>query len=496
METLKLIPKEEKMKRFWLVMLSLGLVLAFSASAMAVDVKFSGSYYAAGMYLDKTSLRNTNDGSDNVSTAFYYQRLRVQTDFIVSPGLKLVTRFDAMERVWGAARTTPATATSATTAGGGDSKGTTAESENIAFDVAYVQWQSPIGFVMVGYIPDGKWGTVFGDNDSSIAKIQFVTQVGPVMMSLYTAKSEDNSSTAKVASTRTDLDYDKYVATITYTVNKDIAVGLLGLFYNSKQYKQSGAVGLSTYAPTFSDAAASSKIYGLNPYAKAKFGPVAVEAEALYVFGKSSYEDTAISRDVTLGMLNAYASATVDLGMFYFGGTVAYLSGDDPSTTDKWEGGQVGGGWDWNPTLILFNHDRTWWAGPLKGYNSAYAGAQSGGDSQSGLFGAAGMVNAWFGQGVIGVRPIPALDINASLSYAAADQKPAAIVGFTTSDPRYLNAAYGWEVDITGTYKITNNLSYMLGVGYLFTGDYFKGTSNDNSVRNDYLLINKLTLTF
>lgn len=35
------------MKRFWLVLLSLGLVMAFSASAFAVDVKFSGSYFAA-----------------------------------------------------------------------------------------------------------------------------------------------------------------------------------------------------------------------------------------------------------------------------------------------------------------------------------------------------------------------------------------------------------------------------------------------------------------
>ncbi len=44
------------MKRFWLVLLSLGLIVAFSTSAMAVDVKFSGEYYAAGMYLDKTTL--------------------------------------------------------------------------------------------------------------------------------------------------------------------------------------------------------------------------------------------------------------------------------------------------------------------------------------------------------------------------------------------------------------------------------------------------------
>jgi hypothetical protein len=36
----------------------------------------------------------------------------------------------------------------------------------------------------------------------------------------------------------------------------------------------------------------------------------------------------------------------------------------------------------------------------------------------------------------------------------------------------------------------------MLGFGYLMTGDYFKGTSDANQVTNDYLVINKLTLTF
>ncbi|HPK54730.1 MAG TPA: hypothetical protein PK114_09710, partial [Smithellaceae bacterium] len=81
------------MKRFWLVLLSLGLIMAFSASAFAVDVKFSGSYYAAGMYMNRPTL----DGSaikDGPSSAFYFQRLRMQTDFVVSPGLTLITRFD------------------------------------------------------------------------------------------------------------------------------------------------------------------------------------------------------------------------------------------------------------------------------------------------------------------------------------------------------------------------------------------------------------------
>ena len=44
-----------------------------------------------------------NETITDPSTAFFYQRLRVGTDFIVSPCLKLVTRFDAMGRIWGGA---------------------------------------------------------------------------------------------------------------------------------------------------------------------------------------------------------------------------------------------------------------------------------------------------------------------------------------------------------------------------------------------------------
>ncbi|MFA5286483.1 MAG: hypothetical protein WC347_12880, partial [Smithellaceae bacterium] len=154
------------MKRFWLVLLSLGLIVAFSTTAMAVDVKVSGEYYAAGVYLDKTTLKS-GTATDGPSTAFYYQRLRVRTDFIVSPGLKLVTRFDAMERAWGATRSTAGVATHSA-----DSAGTDAENENIAFDWAYIEYKSPIGVFSAGYMNDGSTGTIFGNSYSPKARIK------------------------------------------------------------------------------------------------------------------------------------------------------------------------------------------------------------------------------------------------------------------------------------------------------------------------------------
>jgi hypothetical protein len=36
----------------------------------------------------------------------------------------------------------------------------------------------------------------------------------------------------------------------------------------------------------------------------------------------------------------------------------------------------------------------------------------------------------------------------------------------------------------------------MLGVGYLWTGDYYKDANDPRKLQDNYLVINKLTLTF
>jgi hypothetical protein len=465
--------RRKKMKRFWLILLSLGLITAFSTSALALDVKFSGSFYAAGMYLDKTSLAKSVASTDNVSTAFYFQRLRLQTDFVVSPGLTLVTRLDAMERIWGGNRSATGTTLDI------DSAGTRAENENIAFDWAYIDYVSPIGIFDVGIMNDGKTGTIFGDSYLPAGRIKYSLPLGAFTLNADITKVKDQSYSAVTTTTAfTDGDQDKYGLEGMYKWTNGLA-GMKVTYYN-----------YADKSPGTSPAGNYKKQYFLfTPYAIFKIGPVDIQAELNYATGSlKKYGDGVIGLDVKLENLNAFIDATVTLGPIYFGGAFAYISGDDPATTDKQEGGTATGGRDWNPCLIMFNYyDRTYWVGPLNGYGVGNAGTSStsgygmGTDSL-----AATAPGAWFGQGRVGVRPIAQLDILASVSYAQADKKPAVA----------LNNAFGWEIDVTGTYKITNNLSYMLGVGYWFVGDYYKGASNYNELRDNYMLINKLTLTF
>jgi len=486
------------MKKFWLVLLSLGLIMAFSVSAFAVDVKVGAEYFVGGLYLNKTSVNNgwIDESNDSPSTAFFYQRLRVGTDFIVSPCLKLVTRFDAMERIWGGARSNTWLVNQDAL---NESAGTRNETENIAFDIVYIDYTSPIGQFKVGYMPDYVFGTVFADNGSAWydGQIQYSRQQGPFTLLAGYSKRIDNSYSA-VSSTsawnpylsnvlvyKTDRDYDSYRLGAIYDFNTSQAKGDAGiLFIWDRDASNRGRDANGQFGDSY-----LTNAYVIDPYVKAKIGPVALQAEVQYWFGDAAkyegYVNPAKYPNLSISALSVFVDAAANFGMFNVGGTFAYLSGPDTdpnSTTVK--GGINTGGYDWNPCLIMFNTETLgYWVGPISGHTESVV------DNQ--------MSNAWFFQGRVGAKPTPQLDVLLSLSFATADVKPRNPVH--PGKHIFANGDYGTEVDLTATYKITNNLSYMLGGGYLFTGDYFKGIDlpgEGYDIQNDFMLINKLTLSF
>jgi len=473
------------MKKLWLVFLSLALVMVFYASAFAVDVKFSGTFEAAGMYQDRTTFLkggyslDPNTGNpvfgDGPSTAFYFQRLRVRTDFIVSPGLKLVTRFDAMERAWGAARSTPDTPLDS------QSAGTRAENENIAFDWAYIEYTSPIGLFLAGYNDDGAWGTVFGNSSVPRGMVMWAVQQSGWTGFLAAVKMSEKNKTAKYSTNVTDNDLDEYQGGVVYEW-KGGQVGLLGVYYREATNKP------LTAGPF--DIGLVGNVYVLEPYAIVQIGPVKIQAELNYAWGNLKVnESNPFTSDQRIDNLAGWVDAAVDLKMFYLGGSVAYVAGNDWSKPEVIKGGLITGGMDWNPTLLMFNNERHYWAGAIPSNNITSTSMNF--VSQNFGLNDTGMYNALFFQGRAGVRPMDKLDIMASVSYAKADSKtlPGGL-------PDAVSDVYGTEIDVTATYKITDNLSYMVGAAYLFTGDYFKGFDPTAEVSNNYLVINKLTLTF
>ncbi|HVO67460.1 MAG TPA: hypothetical protein VMT12_13370, partial [Syntrophales bacterium] len=161
------------MRKFWIVLLSVGLIVALTAPVLAADVKFSGSYVIQGYYEDNrrvaeipgSTVANSQRGP---SDSFTWQRLRVGTVFQVAEGLSLTTRFDAMEKVWGAARGVSVPGVGATYATAYDSNGYqipgSGEAENIKFQHVYATFNTGIGRFLAGYQAQTGWGTSFADS--------------------------------------------------------------------------------------------------------------------------------------------------------------------------------------------------------------------------------------------------------------------------------------------------------------------------------------------
>jgi hypothetical protein len=452
------------MKKFWIVLLALGLVAGFAMSASAADVKFGGSYYVMGVYIDNPQLMN-KDTRVIGSQAFFHQRLRVQTEFKVAEGLSLVTRFDALEKPWGYGNAAGGVGIGDAWRYSGSYDATNRSSqgalgartqENIEWERAYVDFTTKIGRFMVGYQNFIAFGTLFLDTHISKPGIKYFAPIGPVTLIAAIEKNVENNAGV---STTTNADSTIYDLGFVFK----FGAGDAGLMF---QYADMNA--------TQPLVAKGTKLYAFDPYVRMKFGPVFFEAEGIVGFGK--YTDGATYVDADVAAYALYMHVKADLGPAYVGGIFAWQSGDDPNTLDKKEGGYsaalaVQDAWD--PCLIMWNSG-------AYGANHRIPG-WAGGVANTNLFD-----NAWLFQIYGGIKPIKPLDIMLSLTYSRADRAPLVNQEYD----------YGYEVDLTAKYKIFDNLEYMIGGAYLFAGDYFKGANKAGKIDNNYMLIHKLTLSF
>jgi hypothetical protein len=421
-------------------------------------MKVGGSYYLVGVYNDNPTVSPTG-----YSRAYFFQQVRLQPVFQIAEGLTFTARMDALEKKWGntnwmrGASTIGDERTSSRPSLG--VSGSLAQ-ENIEFERAYVTFMTGIGQFEAGYRAANAWGTTFGDSGTTLPGIAFATKLGPIQLAaMYEKVFEADGVVLPTAAGRAgfvDADYDTYALAAVYK-DKAIEAGLLYKYYVNKANRTSVA------------AARSAKTNNVSPYMKATFGPVYVEAEASYWFGKAAEYDTGVvATDVDLKGWNAYLHAKMNLGPAYVGAQIGFASGDDGSDATKSKAHPGGGGSSWNPALILMNDDINTWQGGVQYTNSK---------TNMNLY------NIY-----AGFNPMPKLNIQAALTYATQNKMLAA----TPARSKKL----GTEFDVTATYKIYDNLSYMVGAGYLWTGDYFKGTLGTTLIDDDYLVMNKLTLSF
>jgi hypothetical protein len=190
------------------------------------------------------------------------------------------------------------------------------------------------------------------------------------------------------------------------------------------------------------------------------------------------------------------------------GAKFIYVSGDDNSSSDKASGSiltTLQMNKTFNQTLILFNNDYQTNLGNIQGNIPATGATASNRRTGQSYAVSQIMDNAWFYQIYAGFKPMRKMDIMASFSIANADKAPKSDVGTVGSfgyyDPasrvkEFVSTNYGNELDVSMTYQIYDNLTYMIGAGYLWVGDYFKGYESTAVVKDNYLLTHRLTLNF
>jgi hypothetical protein len=429
--------EEKDMRKLLVLLLALGLVLGMSmTAAAATDVSVSGTYWVRGYMASNWAMQSEDSDPTygEVNQAFYAQRLRIQPVFNVSEGLTLTVRFDALERIWGA-----------------DAIGDGAlGSQNVRFGRAYITYKSPIGKFDVGYMSGGTWGTVFQDDTADgVPRIKYTGVFGPMIVLALTEKGAEGDGPFTASE---DADYDKYALAGIYRWDGGQA-GVLFYYLPWKGFAGGNADFTRMY---------------LAPYFKANVGPVYLEGEASYYGGEIDY-DPGTGTDVDLEGYSWYLYAKYNMGPAYVGAQYAHVDGDDPTTDDEQENGYPDSA-DWDPCLILFDYWTYNYIGNLGGASDDWKG----------------LTNGDLYQVFAGFSPMENLTLHASLTYAVADEKPL----------NYVDDDYGYEVDITATWKIVDNLEYMIGFGYLFAGDFFKKDDANAEVEDNYLLMNKLQLNF
>jgi len=446
------------------VILSLGLIVGLCGTASAVDVSVSGSYYVVGTYDNNRQLAGTAV-SDN-SRAMFQQQIRLQPVFKIADGLTFTARMDAMEKTWGNSIWNNGTSDEPLSRRNNTALINNANNQKIQesfeWERGWMTFNTLGGTFNVGYQLADVWGTSFGDNGTTRPRIIYNYPIGPLTLGVVYEKIYEADSSA-ANDKKVDADADTYAA---YGIYK-FTGGEAGLLY-----KYYAVANNKTAAAPY-----KTLISLISPYVKATFGQFYVESEVNFFTGKTAKFDDNAAADIDQETITAYIMAKMTLGPAYVGAQVGYASGNDPADATK-DKTFNGGGSGWNPALILANDDVRCW---LQMANNGGANGVTVDNLKKNMI----MYNLF-----AGYNPTAKLNIQAALSYATAVKKPG--VGAA----EYLSDKYGTEIDLTATYKIYDNLSYMVAGGYLWAGDYFKGATAANTVGNDYVLLNRLMLSF
>ena len=410
------------MKKFAIMAVAICAAFIMAAPAMAIDADFSGYYNVRGFYDSHYGLRDTD-----ASSAYMDMELELNTVFKVTDNLSLTTKILGLSgKKWGDS----------------DDYG-----EDLDIDHVYMTIKTDFGKFDIGRMAAGTFGTSFMNNEYEADRIKYTKVIDDLTLLAIFQKSAEGDAGRLVS----DADKDVYWLAGSYKI-EDIAGGLLCGFVNDK---------------TTDDA--SYQGYVLDPYITAKIGPLALQGEVVYMFGKTDY-DAAGQDDLDKKELAYNLEATYDLGMASVQAGYAFFSGDVKDDDDDKAFSGWGGDRQWEKLFILTTDENDYLASDLGGVGNLSQYPECG---------------AKIYYAGVGVTPMENLQLGFIVGLADADEVPAGV-----------EDDIGIEYDLTLNWKIYDNLTYSAIAAYLDAGDIWQGGDATIDIENTYALFHQLELTF
>ncbi|MEA2085133.1 MAG: hypothetical protein U9O82_13030 [Thermodesulfobacteriota bacterium] len=501
------------MKKVLSTVAALGLVAGMSASASALEWSISGDYTVQGVNLNHTNRGTTvatglagpragdfNDGplagqdDDQNSDAYYWHQFRTDVTMKVNDNIKVLSEIYMIDAYTGWEDTR------------NNAVGDTTHGNYVNVFKLWMQYTTPFGLFEIGRLPNGQVLNAFTNTDLQGDGIKFSPNLPePFTLCLVTQKVDENDSVISVGfNDDTDNDYDYYHVSVGYHTENIVADTALRYWDNAVSRD------LGVGAPY------NQEFWTWWLAADLTFGNFYVEGEFAYTFGNwMDWEDDTLGAvddidiDAMSLMLNGGAKfGDLDIGLMYF-----FLEGqdedddnpgelDDDMTAYMMFSGGAGGAF--SPYYVL--------TGPQTAMLNQDAVGNGNIDQE---IAAAGIhclgVHADF-------QVSPKLTVHGAIAYAWADETDfpsaypngaqfgAGTDGDTIDEDGTIDEReddYGWEIDVGVAYKLLDNLTYSLNIGYLDTGDFFAvaydaaGDSYETDDTNDILLVtNTLTMEF
>lgn len=255
------------------------MVVAFAATAFAVDVKLSGNFEVKGIYLENRDFSKNKSKSDYGTENWWEQDGAITAKIGVAKGTSFTVRGDFRDGTWGTEEMQAKRPGKMANQAGTDESGFTVQRAFLEHDFGKVQ-------LAAGLMATGGWGTAFRNNVEGNYRIKLMVPVADGVLTFQTTKAYEGSNggnahqyrdSGKDDSTQYGVDFIGKFDAFTYGVN---------VIYKNDSRVNDGIAASSEFvvnpAATKGDSDAIDQ-FDLSFLLKGDFGQFGFESEFAYV---------------------------------------------------------------------------------------------------------------------------------------------------------------------------------------------------------------------